>query len=150
PAEKISALAEVQGIPFVGTQCWSTGNFTGSLLSQLGLKQGDGLGPVYTRVIPGVIELQENPLSPAVVLRVRRIKLPTPIKRDSDQTELSLVVGRKLSDQLGRIGFQFDGSVLCRETKGIPSHWVKNVVPAHPIVATQYVRGNIVAAVSYA
>src|SRR6516164_7059680 len=50
---------------------------------------GNRLGPICLRVKPGVVDLEENPLCPFVILRICRVDLPLPIVRETDPLQLA-------------------------------------------------------------
>ena len=98
---------------------------------------------------PALVEQQEDPLRPAVVVRVGRVDLPRPVVAAFDELQLAaVVVGiAAAADRRMRSGAQ--GVVFGGQAEGVPAHRVQDVVTGHAQVARGDTGGHVVAAVSY-
>ena len=97
-----------------------------------------------------MVELQKDPLGPAIVFRLGGVDLPAPVEGDAQQPHLPLVVGGEAADKLGRVGLQTDGRVFRGQTEGIPTHGMEDVFAPHAVVAAQHVRRDVISAVANA
>src|SRR6476620_32086 len=91
---------------------------------------GNRLGPICLRIEPGVVDLQENPLRPFVILRVCRVNLPLPIVRETYPLQLALELRHVFTGGDRRMLTGFDRVLLRRQTEGVPAHWVQDVEAA--------------------
>ena len=90
-----------------------------------------------------MINLQEDPLRPFEIVRVRGVHLPVPIVAESQRLELAA--------ELRHIAFRggagvlagLDGVLLSGEAEGIPAHGVQDVVAELFLVAAEDVRGGV-------
>ena len=101
------------------------------------------VGPLEVGVVPGVMDLQEDPLRPPVIAGVGRIDLAIPVIRESQRLDLAaegIDVGLG-GDPGMRIGQ--DGILLGGQAVGVPAHRVQDVEPAHPFVAAKDVGRGI-------
>ena len=100
--------------------------------------------PVGRRVVPvgqaGLVELQEQPLVPAVVLRRRRVDLPVPVVHRAQHPQLAAHVLDVAPRPYGGVHAVLDRRVLRRQPEGVEPHGVHHVVPAHPHVPRVGVR----------
>ena len=71
--------------------------------------------------------LKENPLRPAVVGRVRRRELATPVDRPAHAQHLLTDARDVVRGYLSRLATRLDRSVLGRETKRVVAHRVKHL-----------------------
>jgi len=136
--------------PGLGGDGRGSGDAVAAPPRQFLLQAGDGTGFLQPRVVPGMVELQENPLGPTIVLGLGGVDLPAPVKGDAQQPHLPLVVGGEAGDELGRVGLQTDGGVFRGETEGVPAHGMEHVLAPHAVVAAQHVGGDVVPAVAHA
>ncbi len=84
-------------------------------------------------------EPQEQPLGPAVVLRIGGVQPPRPVQAQSVALER---VGLGLDVRvrpLGRMGIALDRRVLRRQTEGVPADRVQDVVALQPPVAGDHI-----------
>ncbi len=86
------------------------------------------LGLLRLGVKPRIVDLQENPLRPSEILRVRRVYLTRPIVAEAECLNLPLEGGDVGLGGLARMLAGFDRVLLRRQPKSIPSHWVEHVV----------------------
>src|SRR5215471_2474586 len=89
------------------------------------------------RIKPGVVQLQKDPLRPAEIFRVGSVNFPLPIVAESDPFELRF----KALDILGGCHRWMQpglySKLFGRQSKGVPSHRMKNVESCYPLVARQ-------------
>lgn len=97
----------------------------------------------------GVVELQEDPLRPFEVAWIGGVHFAIPIVGKSEAFQLSAksidVFFRRGAGMLTR----FDGILFRRQSKGIPSHRVQDVVASHALVTSDDVRGGVALWVAY-
>jgi len=80
-------------------------------------------------------ELEKDPLSPAVIVRICRIDHPRPVIGESEILEL-LGEGRYiLGCRDGRMSPSLDRIVLGRESESIESHRMEDIVPLRMVVS---------------
>ena len=113
------------------------------------LEFGYGLGPLVFVAEIGIIQLEENPLGPADILRVSGVHFAIPIVAEAEFLKLTAeVVGISLGSN-ARMLAGLDGVLLGRESEGIPTHGVENVEAIHALVATDNVSGGVALGVPY-
>ena len=95
------------------------------------------------------VQQQEEPLSPAIEVRIGGAELPGPVVGAFDQFHLAAISCCVASGSLGRVGAVLNGVILCRQTKSIPSHRVQNIEALHPQITGADAGGNVIAAVAY-
>src|SRR5205807_7718440 len=78
------------------------------------------------------IELQEEPLVPAVVIGQTARDLGAPVIREAEPVHLPLHVGDVIQRPLARWCVVLERSVLGGQTEGVPSHRMEDVVALHP------------------
>ena len=81
---------------------------------------------------PGGEKLQENPLSPAVIIRAAGGHFPLPVVGEAQALELALHLGDILLRPNGGMHPPIDRRVLSGQAKGIPAHRVQHLVALHP------------------
>ncbi|RPK43838.1 hypothetical protein EES40_16160 [Streptomyces sp. ADI93-02] len=104
---------------------------------------GDRAGPVGLGVVPGVEDLQEDPLGPPVVLRVDRRERAALVVPQAQPAQLDLHV---LHVGLGggpRVRARLHGVLLGGQAEGVEAQGVQDVVPGHPLVAGVDVGGDV-------
>src|SRR3954466_13428471 len=67
------------------------------------------------RIVPGVVNQQENPLRPADVIRVRRVHFAVPVVTESQRLDLSSERVDILLRRDARVGAGLDGVLLGRQ-----------------------------------
>ena len=80
-----------------------------------------------------LVELEEDPLRPAVVIRVGRIDDAIPVKAVAQHFELAGKVLDVLLRHDGRMDVVLDGEVLGRQAEGIKADRIEDVVTLHPL-----------------
>ena len=87
-----------------------------------------------------LVELEEPPLRPPVVVGVGGDDLPLPVEDRPHRLELPSHVLDVAGRPLMRVDLQADRRVLGRQAERIESHREEDVVPPHPLVARLHVR----------
>jgi hypothetical protein len=82
-----------------------------------------------------VVQLQEDPLRPAVVLGVGRAELAVPVVRQAQPLQLLFEPLDVTSGLAGRMLAGLERMLLGGQTKRVPSHGVQDVEPVHPLEA---------------
>ncbi len=82
---------------------------------------------------PGVKELQEDPLRPAVVARFVRGELARPVDRDPPRAELALEGRDRLGRRVARVDAGLDRVVLGGQAEGVVAHRVQHAVAEAPV-----------------
>ena len=95
------------------------------------------------RVEPAVEELEENPLRPAVVVRVGRRQPAGPVVGEAEHLDLPLDVRDVALGRHARVDAVLDGVLLGRQAERVVAHRVQDVEALHPLVARNDVRGGI-------
>ena len=72
----------------------------------------------------GIVELKEYPLGPADIFWISRIDLPIPVVSKAQLLQLTTKVVDVGLRGNARVLPCFNGVLLGRQTKGIPTHWV--------------------------
>ena len=92
-----------------------------------------------------LVHLQEDPLTPAIVLRVAGNNGAIPVIGKAHALETGLLRFDVGIRPLSRMGIVLDGCVFCRQTKRIPAHWMQHVVTTHSVIASCYVADGVIA-----
>ena len=92
---------------------------------------------------PMLIKLEENPLRPLEVGRIRRIDLAIPVKAISQRLKLApkhldIVCGNNR-----RVNMVLDGIVFRRQAEGVIAHGEQDVLPLHPVLSGDHVHGRV-------
>jgi len=95
----------------------------------------NGSRAVGVLVVPGIEQLQEDPLGPLVVVDVRCGQLAIPVVAQAQGLELTKHVVNVLLRRDPRVDAVFNCELLSRQAKCIKSHRVQHVEAAHPLVA---------------
>ena len=103
----------------------------------------DRLRPVRLGIEPRVVQLQENPLRPAEVLRVGRVDLPTPVVAETKRLNLPFEVADVGLGGDARMLTGLDRVLLGRQAERIPADRVQHVEPLHALVAREDVRRRV-------
>jgi hypothetical protein len=94
----------------------------------------DGAAAFLLRVVPGVVELQEDPLRPFEIFRIGRIDFTIPVIAESQHLDLATKSGDILGRGLARMRARLDGVLLGREPESVPAHGVHDVEATHALV----------------
>ncbi len=96
-----------------------------------------------------LVELEEEPLVPAVVIGQAGGDLARPVVGEAEALHLRLHVGDVAERPLARRRVVGDGGILRGQAERIPSHGMKHVVAVHPHVAGERVADRVVAHVPH-
>ena len=115
------------------------------LCRDLGRNGQAGNGQTFAcyRVVPSVVEKQENELGPAVVGWIRGIDLTVPVVTEAQHLDLTAEIRDVFFRRLTRMSTRFDSVLLGRQSKGIPPHGVQHAVATHALVASQNIGGGV-------
>ena len=94
-----------------------------------------GAGPRVLGVVPGVEELEEDPLRPTVVVGVGRGELARPVVAEAERLQLPLKCLDVLRGRDGRMRPRSNRVLFGGEAKRIPAHRVQDLLASHPTVA---------------
>ncbi len=106
-------------------------------------KFADWPGRLRDRVEPGVVDLQENPLRPSVVVRVGGRHAARPVVAEPEHLDLPFDVRDVLLGGLSRVHAVLDGVLLRRQAERVVPHRVQHVESGHAAVAGDDVRGGV-------
>ena len=109
----------------------------------------DGAGFLELVVVPGAKHLQEGPLGPFVILRIRGAELAVPVKGKANAVQLLTITGHILPRGLFRMLAGLDGILLCRQTKGVVAHGVQHIETFQSLVPGEDVAGDIAQRMPY-
>ncbi len=108
--------------------------------------------PVHRRLLAvrqaALVEDQEDPLGPLVVVGGGGVDLPPPVVPEAPSAELVLHVRHVVADPGGGQDAGVDGGVLGRQTEGVEPHRREHLVATHHLVAGHDVTHDVVAAVT--
>ncbi len=103
----------------------------------------DRLRPLGLRVEPGVVELEENPLGPAKVVRIGRGQFAAPVVTEAQRLDLALEGRDVRLGGLARMLAGPDRVLLRRQPERVPAHRMQHVEPPGPTVPRQDVGGRV-------
>ena len=89
------------------------------------------------------IHLQEDPLGPAIIIRIAGADFPVPVIRESERLDLITEVINVPIREFTRMMAGLQGILFCRQTECIESHRVHDVVSLHPLHAGNHVSCRI-------
>ena len=104
---------------------------------------GNGFGFLSDAIEPRVVYLQEDPLGPFEVVRVRCVHLPIPVIAKSQRLQLFAEICHILLRGCPRMLASFDGILLSWQAKGIPAHGVQHIETRLFLEPTHDIRGGI-------
>jgi len=90
-----------------------------------------------------LIELEEDPLGPLVVVGVRGVHHPVPVKAEAQPLELAGEAGDILPGDHGGMDVVFDGVVLRGQAEGVKAHGEEDVIAVHPLFPGDDVHGRV-------
>ena len=96
-----------------------------------------------------LVQLQKDPLGPAVVLRVGGVDLPVPVKGQAQRLELAFEAGHVVFGDDLRVDVVLHGEVLGGQAKGVPPHGVEHVVAAKALFAGHDVQRGVAAGMAH-
>src|SRR6266566_4463806 len=92
---------------------------------------------------------QEEPLVPAVILRVASRNFPPPVVAESKAPQHSLKFRNVFIGPLTRVGVIFNCGIFRGQAEGVPAHRMHHVEPAHALHARDHVPNRVVAHVAH-
>src|SRR5699024_3686134 len=90
-----------------------------------------------------LVQLEENPLGPLVVLGVGGVDDPVPVKAKAQHFQLAGEVLDVIVGHLGGVNVIFDGVVLGGQTEGVKAHGEQDIVAVHALFTADDVHGGI-------
>ena len=116
------------------------------LLDELGDRPGAAhaaVGAHGIRVVPGVVDLQEDPLGPAVVLGVDRLDGAAVVVAQPQAAQLARHDDDVVLGGLARVLAGLHGVLLGRQPEGVVAQAVQDVLAEHPVEAREDVGGDV-------
>ncbi len=104
---------------------------------------GDGAGPVGVDVVPGVEDLQEDPLRPPVVGHVGGGDTATGVVPETQRAELAAHRGDVLLGRDLRMLAGLERVLLGGEPERVVAHRVEHVAARHPVEASEDVGADV-------
>ncbi|KXT94271.1 hypothetical protein SORDD27_01401 [Streptococcus oralis] len=95
------------------------------------------------------VKLSENPLRPLIVVWICCVNLTIPVIREAKRIDLTFEVGNVFRCEFCWVIPCIHGVLLCRQTKSIPTHWVKDIVTLGTFVTAKDISRCITFWVSY-
>ena len=86
--------------------------------------------------------LEEDPLSPLVVVRVRGVDLPVPVEGVAQHLKLLAEVGDVVMGDLGGVDVVFHGVVFRGQAEGVVADGEEDVIALHPLLPADDVHGG--------
>ena len=93
--------------------------------------------------------MQEGPLGPFVILRIRGAELAVPVKGKANAVQLLTITGHVLPRGLFRMLAGLNGILFCRQTKGVVAHGVQHIEAFQALVPGEDVAGDIAQRMPY-
>ena len=94
-------------------------------------------------------QFQENPLGPLVIIRIRRVDFSLPVKGITKGLQLCFETCHIILRYFFGMYFIFNGVILCRQSKRIPSHRIQYVVALHPALPCHNIKSRVGTRMSY-
>ena len=88
-------------------------------------------------------QLQEDPLRPFIIRRIRRIDLSVPVKRISQRMELAFETGDIILCHDLRMNMVLNRIILRRQAESVPAHRIKDIISLHPSLSGYNVKRRI-------
>jgi hypothetical protein len=101
----------------------------------------DGLGVLVGE--PPLEQLEEDPLGPADVVRVRGVDLPRPVVAETEHLQLAAEGGDVLDRRDAGVRSGVDGPLLRGQAEGVPAHGVEHPEALGPLEAGDDVAGRV-------
>jgi hypothetical protein len=95
------------------------------------------------------MNLEKNPLSPAVVVGIRGGKFATPVVAEAKHFELTTERVDVFFSLDPRMYSLLSGEFFCRQSEGVPAHRVQHIHAFHPRISTDDVRGCVALRMSH-
>ena len=107
----------------------------------------DGGGLLVDQAL--LVELGEEPLLPAVVVRLAGGQLPIPVIAQTQHLQLVLHVFDVFVGPGGRRRVVLDGGVFCRQAEGVPTDGLQHVLAIEPLITGDHITYGVVANVPH-
>src|SRR4029453_13263398 len=101
------------------------------------------LGLICSRIEPGIVNLEKNPLRPLVITSIGRVDLTLPVVGKTNSLELVLEASHIFARRDCRVLATFDRVLLRRETERVPAHRMQDIESTHALVTRDDIRGSI-------
>ena len=109
--------------------------------------------PVYRIVLlvcqSLVIELDENPLHPLVILFLASGNFPVPVVAEAQALQLTVHFRNVAVRPNCRMNIILNSRVFCRQSEGVPSHRMQNIVSLQSLETCNYVSDGVVPHMSH-
>jgi len=92
-----------------------------------------------------LVQLQEDPLGPLVVLRVGGVDLTIPVKGEAQRLELAAEMIHVALGDDGGVDVVLHGEVLGGQTEGVPAHGVQHIVAVFTALAAYHIQRGVAA-----
>ena len=92
-----------------------------------------------------LVQLQEDPLGPLVVLGVGGVDLAIPVKGEAQRLELAAEMIHVALGDDGRVDVVLHGEVLGGQTEGVPAHGVQHIVAVFTALAAYHIQRGVAA-----
>ena len=102
-----------------------------------------GIGPDAFRVIPGVVNFEEDPLSPAIIVWIGGINFAVPVVGEAEGLDLAAKIIDVLLGGVAWVGAGLDGILFGRQSEGVPAHGVEDIMAEHSAISAEDVRSGI-------
>ena len=89
-----------------------------------------------------LVHLQEDPLRPAVIIRVGRVDDAVPIKAVAEHLELAGEILDVFLRDDGGMDVVLDGEVFRRQAKGVKANGIQDVVALHTLFTADNIHGR--------
>ena len=110
---------------------------------ELGFQLGDTTRLAGFLVVPGAMDLQEDPLRPVVEVDIRRRETTTLVVAQTQASQLALHVGDVGLGGGPWVGTRLHGVLLGRETEGVVTEGVQDIAALHAMEAREDVRSDV-------
>ncbi len=100
-------------------------------------------GPFESRIVPGIENLQENPLRPAIVIGIGRGKLTAPVVAEAKHLQLPSEIVDVFVSLNSRMSSGLNGIFFGGQSKGIPAHGMEDFFAQHPGIAADDIGGRV-------
>ena len=87
--------------------------------------------------------LEENPLGPLEILRIRGVDLPVPVEAIAQGLQLTAEGGNVLLRHNPGMDVVLNGVVLCGQAKGVVPNGKQHIFPLHPLFPGNDVHGGV-------
>lgn len=96
-----------------------------------------------------LIQLQEDPLGPLIILRIGGVDLAVPVKGEAQSLQLAAEVIHIVLGDNGRVDVVLHGKVLSGQAKSVPAHGIQHIVAVLTALAADHVQRGVAAGMAY-